>query len=174
MDRVKKYYFETLESTNDKAKEFNPLETEFIIYTNNQTKGRGQYDRVWLSNTGLTFSIILAKNNDMYNIIVPLAILQYLKKFNIDAKIKIPNDIYLKNKKLGGILIENIFLENKYIKSIIGIGLNINEEIEVDDSICIEINEKKENIMENIFLNVKSLELNTREQLEEMYKKELL
>ncbi|MBQ2409380.1 MAG: biotin--[Bacilli bacterium] len=174
MDRVKKYYFETLESTNDKAKEFNPSESEFVVYTNNQTKGRGQYDRIWLSNTGLTFSIILAKNNDMYNIIVPLAIIQYLKQMNIIARIKMPNDIYLKNKKLGGILIENIFLENKFVKSIIGIGLNINEKIEAENSICVEINEKTERIIENIFLNIKSLELKEKEQLEEMYKKELL
>ena len=100
--------------------------------------------------------------------------LQYLKTFNIDVKIKITNDIYFITKKLGGILIENIFLENKFVKSIIGIGLNINEKIEVENSICVEINEKTERIIENIFLNIKSLELKEKEQLEEMYKKELL
>jgi len=174
MERIKKYYFDRLESTNNKAKEFNPPESEFVIYTNNQTKGRGQYDRVWQSNTGLTFSIILNESNDLYNIIVPLAIIQYLKKMNINAKIKIPNDIYLNNKKLGGILIENIYLENRFIKSVIGIGLNINEEIQVDNSICIEIKETQENIIENIFWNIKELNSKSKEQLEEMYKKELL
>lgn len=174
MEIIKKYYFDTLESTNNKAKQFSSQESEFVIYTNNQTKGRGQYDRVWLSNTGLTFSIVSTENNDLYNIIVPLAILQYLKTMNIVVKIKSPNDIYLNNKKLGGILIENIYLENKFVKSVIGIGLNINEKIQVDNSVCIEIKETPENIIENIFLNIKKLKSNAREQLEEMYKKELL
>lgn len=147
-----------MESTNNKAKELVVPENEYIIYTKNQTGGRGQYDRKWISNKGITFSIVLKEENEEYYKIVPNAIINYLKEKNIDAEIKLQNDIFYNGKKLGGILIENIYQENKYDKTIIGIGLNINEdksiENTVENSICINIKEKTENIIKNIYKNI--------------------
>ena len=154
MKDIKIYYFDTLDSTNNKAKELKIREKEYIIYTNNQTNGRGQYDRKWISKNGITFSLVVKKENNDYSSIVPKAIIDYLKDKCFNATIKYPNDIYYKDKKLGGILIENIYKENKYDKTIIGIGLNINENKDVmqkvENSIGIIINENKENIIKDI------------------------
>lgn len=154
MKGIKIYYFETLDSTNNKAKEIETGEKEYIIYTDNQTNGRGQYDRKWISKNGLTFSLVVKKENNDYSSIVPKAIIEYLKYNGFCATIKYPNDIYYKDKKLGGILIENIYKENKYDKTIIGIGLNINENKDVmnkvENSIGVMINENKESIIKNI------------------------
>jgi BirA family biotin operon repressor/biotin-[acetyl-CoA-carboxylase] ligase len=63
------------------------------------------------------------------NKMVTMALVEFLKlQFNIDAKIKWPNDIYVGDKKIAGILIENT-IQGKYIKhAIVGIGLNINQD----------------------------------------------
>ena len=154
MKDIKIYYFDTLDSTNNKAKEIETGEKEYIVYTDNQTNGRGQYDRKWTSEKGLTFSLVVKKENNDYSSIVPKAIIEYLKDKGFNAIIKHPNDIYYKYKKLGGILIENIYKEDKYNKTIIGIGLNINENDDVrqkvENSIGIIINENKENIIKDI------------------------
>lgn len=147
-----------MDSTNDKAKEMETEEKEYIIYTDNQTNGRGQYDRKWISDKGLTFSIVVKKENPEYSTIVPNAIVKYLKENNIETQIKYPNDIYYNGKKLGGILVENIYKENRYDKTIIGIGLNINE-IEdiinkVENSICIHMDKEKVEIMKEIYYNI--------------------
>ena len=155
MEGIKIYSFDTLNSTNNKAKSFNSAENEYVIYTKNQTNGRGQYDRRWISRSGLTFSIALKKENINYSTLVPVAIQKFFKEKGIEVTIKFPNDIYYQNKKLGGILVENIFNEEVYLKTIIGIGLNINEEQiiekEVKNSICINLDEKDEIIINEIY-----------------------
>jgi len=154
IENIKMYYYESLDSTNNKAKEIETEEKQYIVYTNNQTNGRGQYDRKWISEKGLTFSLVIKKENQEYSKIVPIAIIDYLKDKCFNATIKYPNDIYYKDKKLGGILIENIYKENKYDKTIIGIGLNINENKDVlqkvENSIAIMIDENKEDIIKDI------------------------
>ena len=61
--------------------------------------------------------------------LVPLAVVKVLKAQNIAAEIKIkwPNDIIIERKKVGGILIENIVQGQQIVKSVIGIGLNVNQ-----------------------------------------------
>ena len=49
------------------------------------------------------------------------------KKYDLNTYIKKPNDIYINNKKLAGILIETKYLENKLLYVIIGIGINVNQ-----------------------------------------------
>ena len=92
---------------------------------------------IWTSELGknLTFSIYLAnslKNIDSIynlNVAVAIAILEVLKKQNIpELKVKWPNDIMSANKKVGGILIENAIKNSNEIQSIIGIGLNVNQQ----------------------------------------------
>ena len=155
MGRIKIYNYKSLDSTNDEAKKLITSESEYIIYTKKQKNGRGQYDRKWLSKNGLTFSIVLKKENSNYSSIVPIAIKNYFKEKGIEVTIKQPNDIYYNNKKLGGILVENVYCEDKYDKTIIGIGLNINEdkiiENKVENAICINIDEDDEIIMQKIY-----------------------
>lgn len=106
------------------------------IITDNQTAGRGQRGNSWESETGknLTFSTVLyptaleAKEQFLLSMTVAFAVVDALRNYTDGFSIKWPNDIYWKDKKIAGILIENE-LEGKYItQSIIGIGLNVNQE----------------------------------------------
>ena len=107
-----------------------------IVITDHQTKGRGQREKSWISEPykNLTFSLILyptwltTQESFSLNIITTIAIYEILEA-NIPQglSVKWPNDIYYQNKKIGGILIENLINKNKIKVSVIGIGLNINQ-----------------------------------------------
>ena len=100
-----------------------------------QTAGRGQGTHTWYSTKGknLTFSILynpemlLAQDMILITCATTLGIRDYLREKGVTARIKWPNDIWVGDRKICGILIENI-LDGKRIRhSIIGIGLNLNE-----------------------------------------------
>jgi BirA family biotin operon repressor/biotin-[acetyl-CoA-carboxylase] ligase len=101
-----------------------------------QTQGRGMGENTWESEDfkNLTASFIIsakwlkAENQFYLSRVVCLAIVDFFKNYGIETLIKWPNDIYACNKKIGGILIENTIVENKIVSSVIGIGLNINQE----------------------------------------------
>lgn len=128
------------DSTNEYLKQLvtsQVVENYTVIYTENQRNGRGQMGSVWISQEGknLTFSLLLfgvLKNvESIYNlnIAVAVAIVDVLKRENIpELKIKWPNDIMSANRKLGGILIENAIKSTTDIHSIVGIGLNVNQQ----------------------------------------------
>lgn len=109
-----------------------------IVLTHEQTAGKGQGNNTWETEAGknLTFSIILhpsflLPDQQFYlNKAISLAITDYLSRIVINkpVHIKWPNDIYFGDKKLGGILIENVISGNIFQSSVIGIGLNINQE----------------------------------------------
>lgn len=133
-----------IESTNSFAKEIinsKIIDDWTVIIANEQTKGRGQRDNNWISkpNENLTFSIIISpsiKVDKQFYLskIISLALLNFLANYTEKASIKWPNDIYINDKKIAGILIENIIQANKVTKTIIGIGININQTI-FDNSI---------------------------------------
>ena len=111
-----------------------------VILADEQTNGRGQRGASWDSKAGenLIFSmfidtaILSVKDQFFLTQIISLAVVNMLSKFGIEADIKWPNDIYIKGRKIGGILIEN-YIKGAFLNgSIIGIGLNINQ-IEFDD-----------------------------------------
>lgn len=113
-----------------------PVENGTVIITDNQTKGRGQFSNVWEVEPGqnLTFSIIYktdfleAKNVFDLNIAVSVALQKAVSEFIEPVFIKWPNDLISNDKKIGGLLIENT-LKGKFLNySIIGIGININQE----------------------------------------------
>lgn len=107
-----------------------------VVYTDTQTAGRGQRGNSWESepNRNLTFSILLKpKHIDVsrqfiISEIVSVGILNILERFAPGFSIKWPNDIYWNNKKIAGILIENDLMGHHIEHSIIGIGININQE----------------------------------------------
>jgi len=126
--------FEELISTSDFLKEnqtYFPHMT--FVKANHQTDGRGQFDRKWESdaNENLLFSILLKNKNvsDMFEIKrwVVSSILEYLQSKNINCQFKEPNDIYVDDKKICGILIETQSGSNVFDYLIIGIGLNVNQ-----------------------------------------------
>jgi BirA family transcriptional regulator, biotin operon repressor / biotin---[acetyl-CoA-carboxylase] ligase len=107
-----------------------------VVITDHQYQGRGQRGHVWHSepNKNLTFSVVLyptflaAQQSFALNIITTLAIQHVLALYIPNGlSIKWPNDIYYQDKKLGGILIENMLEKHKLKTSIIGIGLNVNQ-----------------------------------------------
>ena len=129
-----------IDSTNDYLK-INFLDKTkndiHVVYTFNQTKGRGQRGNSWNSEPekNLAFSIAFfpnkfkVENHFTINIIFSLFILNTLKSLQIpDIKIKWPNDIMSGNKKICGILNELKIKGSKIQKIIIGFGLNINQE----------------------------------------------
>ncbi|TCS90091.1 BirA family biotin operon repressor/biotin-[acetyl-CoA-carboxylase] ligase [Anseongella ginsenosidimutans] len=130
-----------VDSTNNYAKlllaNSGPLPDGTVILAEGQEQGRGQAGNSWLSEPGknLTFSIVLGCSfllpaDQFYlSMAVSLGILDTLKPvLGNDCHIKWPNDIYAGKKKLGGILIENLLAGAALKTSVIGIGLNVNQE----------------------------------------------
>jgi BirA family transcriptional regulator, biotin operon repressor / biotin---[acetyl-CoA-carboxylase] ligase len=131
-----------IDSTNNFLKESlsnsKPFSEGTVIMAESQYAGRGQQQNRWHSEGGknLTFSILLnpvflplAQQFDLTRAI-SLGIVNALTPLLGDQlKIKWPNDIYYRDGKLGGILIENIVQGGQIKNSIIGIGLNINQEV---------------------------------------------
>ena len=130
---------DAIDSTNDYLKELSRskiVDNFTIVTTDNQTKGKGQMGSVWKSEIGknLTMSIlikdVLLNVNQIFdlNIAISLSAIEVLQEYSIPKlTIKWPNDIMSENKKIGGILIENSFKTDNKIESIVGIGLNVNQ-----------------------------------------------
>lgn len=112
------------------------LEEGSIIFTLDQTAGKGQANNSWVSkpNENILMSLILYPNfieiTNQFRIskAISLGIISYCNEYTGDISIKWPNDIYHKNRKIAGILIENSLKGRLIERSIIGIGLNLNQE----------------------------------------------
>ena len=135
---------ETL-STNELLKSLadrEPLPEGYTVVAVAQTAGRGQIGASWESQPGqnLTFSVLLRpdflKADKMFLIskVVSLAIADYLQSTGGIFKIKWPNDIYHFDSKICGTLIENQLMGDKIVYSIVGIGLNVNQEAFISDA----------------------------------------
>ncbi len=107
-----------------------------VLRAVNQSNGIGQIGNFWESEYGknLTFSLFLEthflKADKLFqlNKIISLSVYDYLAQKEIeDVKIKWPNDVYIDDKKIAGMLTHNSFLGDKLENSIIGLGLNINQ-----------------------------------------------
>jgi BirA family biotin operon repressor/biotin-[acetyl-CoA-carboxylase] ligase len=114
-----------------------PLPEGTVIMAENQYAGRGQQQNRWFTEAGknLSFSILLKPTflllNDQFALTqaISLGVAKGLSHVAGEGiKIKWPNDIYYNNRKLGGILIENMVQGAQINNSVIGIGLNINQE----------------------------------------------
>ena len=134
-------WYDMVESTNDEARRLiAELDNLSVIAARCQTAGRGQGDHKWHSRPGenLTFSAVLKFGNGglaplaardalLITETVTLALRLYLERHGVKARIKWPNDIYVGDRKICGILIENILHGQDVASSIIGIGLNLNQ-----------------------------------------------
>ncbi len=134
------YRFKSLTSTNQKLSDLNKSKSipEFtVVVATEQTAGRGQMGNSWESEPGknLTFSIIIRPSflpiQQQFRItqVITLALTRLLNPLLKNISIKWPNDIYCKDKKIAGILVENSLKGDKIEYSIIGVGLNVNQEI---------------------------------------------
>lgn len=130
-----------INSTNIYLKELSSIqyvENFTIVSAENQTAGRGQMGASWAVEPGknLTFSILikdlLLEINEIFslNAAVAVGVADALESFHIaNISIKWPNDILAGSKKIGGILIENSIKNNGEIYSVVGIGLNVNQQV---------------------------------------------
>lgn len=107
------------------------------VYVDFQSAGRGQRGNSWESAKGenLLFSTLLSPKDlkadrpFIVSQIISLAIKEVLDKYTSDISVKWPNDIYWREKKITGILIENEIMGDKVSRIIIGAGVNLNQEV---------------------------------------------
>lgn len=134
---VKKiYYYKTITSTMDVAKEVlssQPQIDKVLVIAEQQTEGKGRIQRKWFSpEGGVYFSLILKPQIEpnkvfMLNYILSVAIAEVLrKKYFLNATTKWPNDVLVNDKKICGILIEADSEIDKVNWCIIGVGINVN------------------------------------------------
>ncbi len=117
------------------------LDEGLAVATNNQVEGRGQRGNTWESqkDKNITFSFILYPNfikvqeQFLLSQAISLGICDMLAQLIKGVSIKWPNDIYVNNNKIAGILIEHAISSAQLDRSIIGIGLNVNQKIFSDD-----------------------------------------
>jgi BirA family biotin operon repressor/biotin-[acetyl-CoA-carboxylase] ligase len=135
---VKFIFKDSLDSTNNlahKLLEIGKLIEPTVIFCHFQTAGKGYANNFWESENGknLTFSMVVfprfleSSRVFFISIAVSLALADFLEQYVDNVKIKWPNDIYVGNYKIAGILIENSVLGNFLEHSIVGIGLNVNQ-----------------------------------------------
>lgn len=115
-----------------------------FIRTDYQTAGRGQAGNTWESERGknILMSILLnkpaipAEKQFLLSELFPLAVIEAVEAMGgpLDMEVKWPNDIYVGNRKLAGILIENSLSSGRIDYAILGIGLNVNQTEWVSDA----------------------------------------
>ncbi len=186
----------SVDSTNNYASEMlkkQKLAEGSIIWAQCQFQGRGQKGNIWSSEDykNITCSIVISPEflpidkQFFLSVLTSVSILEFLKKkINSNLSIKWPNDIYYKNLKLGGILIENIIFGSSIRNSIIGIGLNINQKDfpkEVPNPVSVfnitnkEYNIKNllEELLDIFFYYYKKLKKGDTLQLKDLYMKNI-
>lgn len=137
------FYFDTLDSTNQYAKE-NQLANDSLVICDYQTKGKGRFNRKWTAEKGedLTFSLVknfkvTVDDIQIVNFYTAFIIFLSLKRLIDDSEnqlsLKWPNDVLVNRKKVSGILIEIKDIVKPEKKFIIGIGINVNQRVFPDD-----------------------------------------
>ena len=133
--------YNVLDSTNKEAHRLlanGPILNGLTLVARQQTEGRGQMGRIWIAepDTHLAMTIIYQPAHltpdklPTLGMKISLGITRALQSIEptLRPRIKWPNDIYTGQKKLCGILIENALAGSKVQHSIIGIGINVNED----------------------------------------------
>ena len=133
-------YFETIDSTLNIAldQQFQERSVGKIVITDNQISGKGSYNKSWYSESykDLTFSIILGSSNNFQQNLIDetcSVIVSILNKYQIEAYQKPPNDIYVRDRKIAGILLSNVQIGNNGNYQALSVGININSNIELKE-----------------------------------------
>lgn len=173
-------YYSNSNSTNEdiwKKVSEDKASNGFLVITDNQRKGKGRRENIWLSspNNNLSFSFLLLPNikSDklgLLSLLSGVGICDGIKQScGIECKLKWPNDILIKNKKVGGILIETKEIYKK-IYVCIGIGINVNDDLiyfpsdirKLSTSLLIENHQiiQRELLLASILNSIENLYLN--------------
>ncbi|MGF6926373.1 BirA family biotin operon repressor/biotin-[acetyl-CoA-carboxylase] ligase [Chitinophaga sp. W2I13] len=133
------YILDEIDSTNNYAMEqvnSRQVTSGTAWFTSNQTAGKGTRGKQWLAQPGDISALTIAlqpamlplSRQFMLSVAVALGTTDFFTSYAGDETIiKWPNDIYWRDRKAGGILIENVLRGNIWQYAIIGIGLNINQ-----------------------------------------------
>jgi BirA family biotin operon repressor/biotin-[acetyl-CoA-carboxylase] ligase len=133
-------HLDTVDSTNNytaNLQKEGKIQHGTVILAGEQSAGRGQRGASWTSSAGenLLLSIYLAPDNlsvvdqPALTHFISLSLIDFLRKIGISGKIKWPNDIYVNDQKIAGILIENSIRSSRISETIIGVGLNVNQTV---------------------------------------------
>lgn len=131
------FYINTIDSTQSEIwrlyKKQAPTGT--LVFADIQTKGKGTHGRTWHTTQAenIAFSFVINNNFNIEKLdgitieIAEIIVDIFKRKYNIQIKIKKPNDLIYNNKKLGGILTETKILGTQVTCIVIGIGINTNQ-----------------------------------------------
>lgn len=129
-------HYDEVDSTNDIALEAarSGVEDGLVVWAQRQTRGRGQRERIWLSQpeSSLTFSVLFRANEEeqaalaRFTTLGALALIRAVKaKTGFDAQVKWPNDVLLNGKKICGVLAETDLQAAKANAVVVGVGVNL-------------------------------------------------
>ena len=174
----KQFHFKELDSTSSFLKRnYNKLSNLTFVSADFQTDGHGRMGRSWesTSSNNLMFSFLIKDKEiidkfDSLSLSTAVAVYKTLDKYNLtNISIKWPNDVYVNDKKISGILLESISKSNDIICLVIGIGVNLNQEsfntltatsYYLESSNKININLFKKSLYKNIKQMIKDLKNN--------------
>ena len=136
-------WLDTVDSTqNEVQRQADTLDNLSVIAAIRQTSGRGQRGNRWHSPAGenLTFSVLLRPGEDgipelpagrqfLISQVATLAVRGLLQEAGIPSSVKWPNDIYVGDRKICGMLVENALAGGRIRTSVIGIGVNVNQTV---------------------------------------------
>lgn len=129
----------TVESTNNYAMGLaraGMAQHGTVVFTHDQTKGKGQRAKEWVSQKeqNIAMSVVIQPDKlkvseaFLLSMMVAVAVNEFFRSYVAEEiKIKWPNDIYWRDRKAAGILIENVWQGNEWKFAVIGIGINVNQ-----------------------------------------------
>lgn len=133
-------YLEETDSTNRYAKDgINDIKDMTVVYTYKQTAGRGRLQRKWsyAGEDNIYASIVLKPSNEMREVysnltqLLCIVLAEVFEEYGVEPKIKWPNDIKVKGKKISGILAEASTTQDGVLQGIIlGFGVNLNTKLD--------------------------------------------
>lgn len=191
----KKVHFTEITSTNDVAKKLLENEKDVRVSADFQTKGKGRNGKIWVGGKAQNIYVSFGfKTEDgengeeisKYQMLGSIAVLQTLQEVapNINFSLKYPNDVIADNGqqkgKISGILCEHEFMGMLCFKTVIGIGINVGQEIfeKVPENVPVSLKTFKIEVEREILLqklegNILRLLKEPSEQILEMWKKAL-
>ena len=160
-------HFDELNSTNEYARQhLEELDDFDVVTCDLQTKGQGQFERIWYSsnkNGGNIYASLVLKPSNITHLneltrYTALIGAKTLENYNLKPTFKFPNDILINNKKIAGILAKSEFFGQVFKGVVVGFGINLNLEKnelkKIDQPATSIFEETGKNVDKNEFLNL--------------------
>lgn len=119
------FHTKEIDSTNSYFKrEKDHFKNNCVLLADHQTAGRGREIRKWEDDKEDLLFSLFSKEDLRFEILMPLAVMKATRKYHAASFIKWPNDLYVEDKKLCGILIEKFFENASFHSQVVGVGIN--------------------------------------------------